>query len=224
MMKTSCEATINRPLALIDLPEWLANLSDRDYQACSPAHRAGGTFREHGTLGSVNVESIGGHLLIQHYLAAESSPHHLVMYSRDTRVYVMHLFPATIAVTWTLAVEPASGSSVRLRCSVETRIPMPLSLIARLALLGMKEEAVQGTGFRSLAIFRPGIIAGNAHTPNYAAWLGRLLPGPFGAIEQDDIGRAFVAEFVSDPAPPEVVYRDNAAMRRMSRAVLSRSE
>ncbi len=135
MMKTSCEATINRPLALIDLPEWLANLSDRDYQACSPGHRAGGTFREHGTLGSVNVESVGGHLLIQHYLAAESSPHHLVMNSRDTRVYVMHLIPATIAVTWTLDVEPTSHASVVLRCSVETRIPMPLSLIARLALL-----------------------------------------------------------------------------------------
>src|SRR4029077_5492455 len=40
------------------------------------------------------------------------------------------------------------------------------------------------------AIFRPGIIAGNAHTPRYAAWLGRLIPGPFGTIEQDDIGRA----------------------------------
>ena len=44
---------------------------------------------------------------------------------------------------------------------------------------------------KRLAIFRPGIIAGNAHTPGYVAWLGRLIPGPFGAIEQDDIGRAF---------------------------------
>src|SRR5580765_5394360 len=63
-------------------------------------------------------------------------------------------------------------------------------------IMGLKEEAVQGIGFKSLAIFRPGIIAGNAHTPGYAAWLGRLIPGRFGTIEQDDSARAFVAEFI----------------------------
>jgi hypothetical protein len=85
--------------------------------------------------------------------------------------------------------------------------------------MGLKEETVQGTGFQRLAVFRPGIIAGNAHTPGYAAWLGRLVPGSFGTIEQDDIGRAFVAEFVDSPAPSGVVYLDNAAMRQMSRAL-----
>src|ERR1700748_1926188 len=68
-------------------------------------------------------------------------------------------------------------------------------------IMGFKEETVQGIGFQRLAIFRPGIIAGNAHTPHYVAWLGRLIPGPFGTIEQDDIGRAFVAEFVSTTTP-----------------------
>src|SRR6516164_5414405 len=65
-------------------------------------------------------------------------------------------------------------------------------------IMGLKEETVVGIGFQRLSIFRPGIIAGNAHTPAYAAWLGRLIPGPYGTIEQDDIGRAFVAEFISD--------------------------
>jgi len=85
--------------------------------------------------------------------------------------------------------------------------------------MGLKEETVQAAGFQRLAIFRPGVIAGNAHTPRYVAWLGRLIPGPFGAIEQDDIGRAFVAEFVSNPAPNRVVYLENGAMRQMSRAL-----
>jgi hypothetical protein len=83
--------------------------------------------------------------------------------------------------------------------------------------MGLKEEAVQGIGFRNLAIFRPGIIAGNAHTPGYVAWLGRLIPGRFGAIEQDDIGRAFVAEFVSSPARDGAECLENAAMRQRSR-------
>jgi uncharacterized protein YbjT (DUF2867 family) len=89
--------------------------------------------------------------------------------------------------------------------------------------MGLKEEMVQATGFQRLAVFRPGIIAGNAHTPRYVAWLGRLIPGRFGTIEQDDIGRAFVAEFVSSSAPNGVVYFENGAMRQRSRALPSRA-
>jgi uncharacterized protein YbjT (DUF2867 family) len=83
--------------------------------------------------------------------------------------------------------------------------------------MGLKEEAVQAIGFNSLAIFRPGIIAGNAHTPGYVAWLGRFIPGPFGTIEQDDIGRAFAAEFMSSSAPNGVAHLQNAEMKHRSR-------
>jgi uncharacterized protein YbjT (DUF2867 family) len=92
------------------------------------------------------------------------------------------------------------------------------SRIRYVRIMGLKEEAVQGIGFQRLAIFRPGIIAGNAHTPGYVAWLGRLVPGRFGTIEQDDIGRAFVAEFISSSAPDGVVYLENGAMRQRSRS------
>jgi len=83
--------------------------------------------------------------------------------------------------------------------------------------MGLREETVQDIGFKSLAIFSPGIIAGNAHMPGYVAWLGRLIPGPFGTIEQHDIGRAFAAQFISSSAPSGVVYLDNAAMKQKSR-------
>ncbi|WP_431016394.1 hypothetical protein [Bradyrhizobium pachyrhizi] len=85
--------------------------------------------------------------------------------------------------------------------------------------MGLKEEAVEAIGFKRLAIFRPGIIAGNVHTPGYVAWLGRLIPGRFGTIEQDDIGRAFVAEFLDGSAQTGVVYLENGAMRQRSRAL-----
>jgi uncharacterized protein YbjT (DUF2867 family) len=81
-------------------------------------------------------------------------------------------------------------------------------------IMGLKEEAVRAIGFTRLAIFQPGIIGGNIHTPGYAAWLGRLIPGRFGTIDQDDIGRAFVAEFIGSPASDGVVYLDNGAMRQ----------
>ena len=97
----------------------------------------------------------------------------------------------------------------------------PNSRIRYARVMGLKEETVKGIGFKRLAIFRPGIIAGNAHTPSYAAWLGRLIPGPFGTIEQDDIGRAFAAEFTNGSAPNGVVYLDNAAMKQRSRGLTS---
>ena len=87
--------------------------------------------------------------------------------------------------------------------------------------MGLKEQAGQAVGFTRLAIFRPGIIGGNVHTPRYASWLGRLIPGRFGTIEQDDIARAFVAEFIDSSAPGGVVYLDNAAMRRKVRGSTS---
>ena len=85
--------------------------------------------------------------------------------------------------------------------------------------MGLKEETVEAIGFTRLAIFRPGIIGGNVHTPRYAARLGRLIPGRFGTIEQNDIGRAFVAEFVGNTHSTGVVYLENGAMKRMSRAL-----
>lgn len=93
----------------------------------------------------------------------------------------------------------------------------PKSRIRYARVMGLKEEAVRAVGFSSLAIFRPGIIAGNAHTPRFVAWFGRLIPGPFGTIEQDDIGRAFAAVFSSSAALHGVVYLNNAAMRKRSR-------
>lgn len=94
----------------------------------------------------------------------------------------------------------------------------PKSRFRYVRVMGMKEAAVEANGFDRLAIFQPGIIAGNAHTPGYVAWLGRLVPGRFGVIEQDDIGRAFVAEFMRGHASAGVARIENGGMRRMARS------
>src|ERR1700739_2560647 len=60
--------------------------------------------------------------------------------------------------------------------------------------MGMKEDAGRHVGFARLAIFRPGIIVGNAHTPGWVGWLGSLVPGSFGNIDQRILGRAIAAE------------------------------
>ena len=134
-MKSSSQTVIGLPADRIDLRAWLAILSDRDYQACSPAHRAAGVFHEDGVFGSINVESVGGHLLVHHYLSEHASARRVVMHSRNTRVYVMHTVPATIEVIWTLEIEPQDNKSSQFRCSVEVRLPALLTLLGTLTFL-----------------------------------------------------------------------------------------
>ena len=81
-------------------------------------------------------------------------------------------------------------------------------------IMGLKEAAIQAVNFPRLAIFRPGIIVGNAHTPPWVGWLGKLVPSPWGSIEQRDIGKAFVAEIAKKAAENGLAFYDNQGMRR----------
>lgn len=83
-------------------------------------------------------------------------------------------------------------------------------------IMGMKEETVREIGFARLAVFRPGIIVGNAHTPTWAGWLGRLVPGPFGNIGQRVLGRSIATEIALHSREAGEVTRGNAAMKRLA--------
>jgi uncharacterized protein YbjT (DUF2867 family) len=81
-------------------------------------------------------------------------------------------------------------------------------------MMGLKEAAIREVSFPRLAIFRPGIIVGNAHTPRWVGWLGKLVPGPWGSIEQRDIGKAFVAEIAKKATETGLVFYNNQGMRK----------
>ena len=66
-MKFSHEVSMAVPASSVDLPNWLFSLSEADYQACAKGHRAIGMLGGNERSGMVNVESIGGSLLVQHY-------------------------------------------------------------------------------------------------------------------------------------------------------------
>ena len=83
-------------------------------------------------------------------------------------------------------------------------------------IMGMKEDTVRKIGFTRLAIFRPGIIVGNAHTPAWVGWLGRLVPGPFGNIDQRILGRSIAAEIALHSPESGEVTLDNSAMRKLA--------
>jgi hypothetical protein len=82
--------------------------------------------------------------------------------------------------------------------------------------MGMKEDIVRKVGFTRLAIFRPGIIVGNAHTPAWVGWLGRLVPGPFGNIDQQVLGRSIAAEIALHSLETGEISRENGAMKKLA--------
>ena len=82
--------------------------------------------------------------------------------------------------------------------------------------MGMKEDTVRSIGFARLAIFRPGIIVGNAHTPAWVGWLGSLVPGRFGNIDQQILGRSIATEIALHNRQAGEVIRGNTAMKKLA--------
>jgi uncharacterized protein YbjT (DUF2867 family) len=82
--------------------------------------------------------------------------------------------------------------------------------------MGRKEDTVRNIGLTRLAIFRPGIIAGNVHTPSWVGLLGNLVPGGFGTIDQRILGRSIAAEIALHSRDTGEVIRENAAMKKLA--------
>jgi hypothetical protein len=104
IVDSSFTAIINAPIEKIDIPEWAFNLSETEYQGCSPAHvSAAKTVGADGRRMSINVEVLGGSPIIQHYQEELSEPHHLILTSfsevfAPTGRFVLH-------VHWELSVK-----------------------------------------------------------------------------------------------------------------------
>ncbi len=75
-------AIIHAPIEKVNIADWLLNLPDREYQRCSSAHIAAGSTRtDNGLPMSINVETIGDALMIQHYVAEVHNPDYCKMVS-----------------------------------------------------------------------------------------------------------------------------------------------
>ena len=144
----TAHASLSEPSDQVDLEGWLFGLSDSDYQACAKGHQAAGTFADEHGRGMVNVESIGGNLIVQHYRCVRADRSSVEMYSPASRVYLFHLVPVAAGVRWTLEATPETASTSGLACTVEVDLPPVLALLGRLSLLGhflgrhVDEEAV----------------------------------------------------------------------------------
>ena len=132
----TANVALDEPSAEIDIEDWLFGLSDGDYQACAGGHRGAGVFSDEQGRGMINVESIGGNLIVQHYRPVRADRSSVEMSSPASRVYLFHLVPVAAAVRWNLAVTPRTATTSDLECTVQVDLPPVLGVLARLSLLG----------------------------------------------------------------------------------------
>ena len=117
IVDSSFTAIINAPIDKVDIPNWCFNLSEREYQGCSPAHIAAGfTTAPDGRRMSINVEIIGGSLMVQHYVETLGHKDHLVLDSTSD-VFTPN-GRTTIHVTWELSVKELDAG----RCELTNRV------------------------------------------------------------------------------------------------------
>lgn len=118
------EVRMKVPASALDLPDWFYNFSDSEYQHCSRRHwGAGMSTLPDGRRTSVNVESVGGHLAVQHYLEEVSESNHLKLVSERTDAWLFHLFHIHPRVTWEMRLVPTSDDSCIFRCTVSVEHP-----------------------------------------------------------------------------------------------------
>lgn len=163
-MDSSFTAIINAPIEKINIPEWAFNLSEAEYQSCSPAHvSAATTTGADGRRMSINVEVLGGSPMVQHYQEEVSEPHHLILTSFSD-VFT----PAgrvVIHVHWELSVKAISAT----QCEFTNRV---ISHATEDMIRGLERQGIPFELFRSQR--QPVSVAHNrGETPLFAASLER---------------------------------------------------
>ena len=123
------EALLPLAASEIHLDEWLFNLSEKEYKACARGHRAVGTSGGAKFEGMVNVESMAGALIIQHYKTEVLEANHVRLFSERSRAYLMHLLPFHLQVGWEMQVSGVSANQSRLRCTIDVRNPHWVRLV-----------------------------------------------------------------------------------------------
>ncbi|UFW65913.1 hypothetical protein RlegWSM1455_07805 [Rhizobium laguerreae] len=117
IVDSSFSAIINAPIEKIDIPRWCFTLPEKDYQECSPAHIAAGfTTAPDDRRMSINVETIGGSLMVQHYVETLGEKDHLILDSHSD-VFTPS-GRTTIHVTWELSAKRIDEA----RCEFTNRV------------------------------------------------------------------------------------------------------
>ena len=137
LFQTVCEARIEKPKEAFDLHAWVFSLSDKDYQTTARGHiGAGSSIHVDGTRTSVNVESVGGNLLVQHYVAEIAERDYVKMVSLSD-LWLMKLIHVVVRVTWEMRLLSNEDGSCRFQNTVLVEHPhFIMKIMSALALGG----------------------------------------------------------------------------------------
>lgn len=125
------EVSLNVPAQSLDLSQWFFGLSDLEYQECAKGHVGAGVGRlPSGKRTSLNVESIGGHLTVQHYVEEASSASHLKLVSERSDVWIFHLIHIHPRVTCEMNLVPTSDHTCTFQCKITAEHPSALIKVA----------------------------------------------------------------------------------------------
>jgi putative intracellular protease/amidase len=107
---STATAIIQAPIENVNIADWLLHLPDAEYQRCSHAHIAGASsISDDGRPMSINVETIGDTLVVQHYVAEVQRPNFCRMVSISDSIS-----PAgrtKLQVVWELSVKRIDNQS-----------------------------------------------------------------------------------------------------------------
>jgi hypothetical protein len=145
LVKSSFSATINAPIEKVDIPSWCFTLPESEYQSCSPAHcSAGATTAPDGRRMSINVEILGGSLMVQHYIEEIGQPDHLRLVSNSD------VFTPTgrtkVGVIWDLSVKKIDDKTCEFTNTVHSSVTP--ELMDFLGKQGIPREVFQAARFR----------------------------------------------------------------------------
>jgi hypothetical protein len=136
------DARIDAPIADLDLAHWVYAMGDRDYRRCARGHLAAGSSPlPGGARSSINVEIVGGHLLVQHYEPELLEPHHIRMVSPASDMWIFRLIPARVRVIWEITLVPQSATACTFRDHI--RVEHGSRLIWLLSKLALVNRVVQ---------------------------------------------------------------------------------
>ncbi len=112
LAESSAKFHINAPTAAIDITDWLFNVGDLEYINCTPRSRAhlsaGFTRAPDGTRMSINVEEVGGALIVEHYVEVISEKLHCRVQSISDLLIGREY--TTAQVTWELIAVHKEGA------------------------------------------------------------------------------------------------------------------
>ena len=124
------DSIIQIPVHKIELYKWLINISEDDYKRFSKGHIAIGLCTKNGAEAMTNVESIGGNLLVQHYIITEKEKKRVSLFSEKSDAYLFHILKVHIEVNWKMNVAYNDEHTSVFTCEINVKYPNKLLALA----------------------------------------------------------------------------------------------